>query len=102
MLRAPQERGATLRDLHLTLSDLEVSTLEVLRGCPVAGRRLADTDLRKLYGITVVAIRRGDELIPNPGGGDRVEVGDILVVLGLNEEITAASLLFEPEAKESA
>ncbi len=96
MLRTPQEQGATLADLHLTLSELEVSTLGVREGCPVAGRRLADTDLRKLYGITVVAIRRGEELVTNPGGDDRIEVGDALVVLGLNEEISAAAHLFEP------
>jgi CPA2 family monovalent cation:H+ antiporter-2 len=95
MLRRPTAAGVTLRDLELTLSELEVSTLEVQPGCSVAGLRLADTDLRRLFGIAVVAIRRGDQVIPNPGGDDVIEAGDALVVLGLNEEISAASGLFD-------
>jgi K+/H+ antiporter YhaU regulatory subunit KhtT len=39
-------------------------------------------------------IHRGDEMIPNPGADTRVEGCDELIVLGLTEEVSAASALF--------
>ena len=94
MLRAPSGTSASLADLQLTLSELEVSTLRVPPSCAVSGRALVDTDLRRVYGITVVAIRRGDGLIANPGGDTVIQTGDDLVVLGLSDEVNAASELF--------
>lgn len=94
MLRTPTGTSPSLADLQLTLSELEVSTLKVDGGCAVAGRALGDTDLRRLFGITVVAIRRGEEMLPNPGAETLIEAGDDLIVLGLTDEVNAASELF--------
>jgi CPA2 family monovalent cation:H+ antiporter-2 len=60
----------------------------------LAGQRLGDTDLRRLHGITAVAVRRGDDFLPNPGADVLLAAGDTLVVMGLNEEIAAAASLF--------
>jgi CPA2 family monovalent cation:H+ antiporter-2 len=98
VLRSPAGRDITAPDLRFALSDLEVATLRVQPRSPVAGKRLADTDLRRVFGITVVAIRREERVIANPGGGTVVEAGDALVVLGLNEEISTASGLFDERA----
>ncbi len=94
MLRAPSTAGPTLADLQPRLAEVEISTLRVDAGSPLAGQRLAETDLRRLFGVTVVAIRRGDDLIPNPGAAERLHAGDALIVMGLNEEIASASALF--------
>jgi monovalent cation:H+ antiporter-2, CPA2 family len=94
MLRTPHGTAPSMADLQLTLSEMEVSTLKVDAGSAVAGRRLDETDLRKLYGITVVAIRRGDDVLSNPGGDTVVQPGDALIVLGLSDEVNAASELF--------
>jgi CPA2 family monovalent cation:H+ antiporter-2 len=94
MLRTPHGAFPSMADLQLTLSDIEVSTLTVDEGSTVAGRRLDETDLRKLFGITVVAIRRGDEVLANPGGDTVVRAGDALIVLGLSDEVNAAAAGF--------
>jgi len=94
MLRAPSTAGPTLADLQPRLAEVEISTLRVDADSPLAGRRLADTDLRRLFGVTVVAIRRGEELLPNPGAEVRLQAGDALIVMGLNEEVASASALF--------
>jgi CPA2 family monovalent cation:H+ antiporter-2 len=94
MLRAPSVGGPSLVDLQRHLTDIEISTLRVDEGCALAGQRLGETDLRRLFGITVIAIRRGEAWIANPGADARLEGGDALVVLGLHEEISAASGLF--------
>ena len=97
MLRSPSGAGATMFDLRQTLTDVEITTLRCDPGSPLVGQRLADSDLRSVYGVTVIAIRRGDELRPNPGGDERIEAGDLLVVMGLGEEVAAASALVTRE-----
>ena len=81
--------AADLSELGFTLTDVEVQTLRVAEESLLAGRALEETDLRNLYGVSVVAIRREDVMIPNPGGDQIVEPGDLLVLLGLAEEIAA-------------
>jgi CPA2 family monovalent cation:H+ antiporter-2 len=97
MWRAPMGARPTLFDLRQTLTDVEITTLRVDVGSVLSGQRLMDSDLRRLYGVSVVAIRRGEDLIPNPGADERVQAGDLLVVLGLGEEIAAASALLVRE-----
>ena len=93
MLRSPSGVGASMFDLRQTLTDVEITTLRCDDGSPLVGQRLADSDLRSVYGVTVIAIRRGDELRPNPGGEEVIEGGDLLVVMGLGEEVAAATAL---------
>lgn len=93
MWRQPTATAPSLQDLKQTLTDVEISTLRVEAGSVLAGQRLVDSDLRPVFGVTVVAIRRNEALIPNPRGEERVEAGDLLVVLGLAEEIVGASAL---------
>ena len=50
------------------------------------GKTLADVDLRKRYGVTVVAVRTGSEggrrLVPSPSPDDPLVRGDELMVVG--------------------
>lgn len=56
---------------------------------PVVDRTLAESDLRAVSGISVIAIQRGSETIPNPGSDVRIEAGDILVTIGTREQQAA-------------
>ena len=49
---------------------------------------LRESNLRELYGVTVVAVQRGDDFEPNPNADRRIAIGDVLTVLGTPEEIT--------------
>ena len=49
------------------------------------------------YGVSAVAIRRGERLLPNPGGTTVIEPDDLLVLLGLAEEIAAVTPLVRGE-----
>jgi CPA2 family monovalent cation:H+ antiporter-2 len=93
MWRTPVATGANLHDLKQALTDVEITSMRVEPGSKLSGQRLIDTDLRRVFGVTVVAIRRADVLIPNPRGEECVQEGDLLVVLGLGEEIVAARAL---------
>lgn len=95
--------GATsdLVDLRQTLTDVEIQTLRVDDESPLVGRALNETDLRNVYGVSVVAVRREGTMIPNPGGDQVVLAGDLLVVLGLAEEIAAVTSLIRGDTSTS-
>lgn len=60
--------------------DLELA--EVQAPAPFHGKSLAELNLRARFGVTVVAIRRGVDLVQYPGPDDRIWSGDELMVLG--------------------
>lgn len=52
------------------------------------GKSLKELDLRKKYGITVIAIKKPDEEVTvNPSGEYTIEQGDTLLILGNEENI---------------
>ncbi|MHB8156188.1 MAG: cation:proton antiporter regulatory subunit [Desulfocucumaceae bacterium] len=46
-----------------------------------------ESSLRKKYGITLLAIRRGKDIIISPGAKELIEENDILIVIGSNDNL---------------
>ncbi|NPV52315.1 MAG: TrkA family potassium uptake protein [Firmicutes bacterium] len=65
----------------------DYSIIEVVATDEFADRSLRELNLRAKYGITVVAIKSGTEIKVSPGADDKIHRGDILVVLGRNENL---------------
>ncbi len=74
---------------NLTFADVDVVSLRVHKGSELVGQSMADLDLRKRFGITVLAVRRDEQTIPNPDRDLQLLPGDIMVVLGSDEKIAA-------------
>ena len=55
--------------------------------CPFAGERLMDSDLRQRFGVNLVSIQRGTHFIPIPNGRTRLYPGDIVGIIGTEEQI---------------
>jgi voltage-gated potassium channel len=55
----------------------------------LAGRTLLDANVRKTWGIGVVAVQRGQQVIPNPAPDLMLAGGDVLVVFGAPDQIRA-------------
>jgi trk system potassium uptake protein TrkA len=55
------------------------------------GKTLRELDIRKRFGVSVLAIKRGENLIINPMGDEKILPGDILVVLGTTEQLSSMS-----------
>jgi len=53
------------------------------------GKTLRELDVRRRFGVSVLAIKRGENLIINPMGDDKILPGDILVVLGTTEQLSS-------------
>jgi hypothetical protein len=58
-----------------------VAEIPVAERSPCAGKTLAEADLRAT-GILVLAIRRGEEVLPSPSAAEHIRPGDRLVCYG--------------------
>jgi len=66
---------------------LELQQLVLPPAATLAGRTLAEGELRRRWGVGVVAVQRGEKLFPNPEADLRLEAGDVLVVLGTRKAL---------------
>lgn len=65
---------------------------DVEPGAELAGQTLADARIRERTGVSVIAIQRGDHVVPSPDPETAIEAGDTLVVIGPSEDVNR----FEP------
>lgn len=62
--------------------ELELAEIRVHPTSQLAGRTLAGAEVRQRFGLIVVALKRGEKSVFNPGPTERIEAGDVLVALG--------------------
>ena len=86
MFRSLSKASSTLFDLKHQLHDIDISTFRIAPGSELIGKTLGDIGLRKHYGVSVVAILRGEQVISNPGADTRLDEDDVLFVLGSAEK----------------
>ena len=72
---------------YLDLSD-DYSMVEVIAGKRMLGKSLIELNIRAKFGCNVVAIKRGKEINVSPNADDHVQVNDILIVIGADEDIS--------------
>jgi monovalent cation:H+ antiporter-2, CPA2 family len=71
--------------------------LRIMAGSVVAGRSLADVDLRSITGATVLAILRDHgEQVLMPSGTQVLRDGDLLAVIGSHDAVESARALVAP------
>lgn len=69
------------------VSDLHQAFIQVGDYCPFVGDKLKDSGLREDYGVSVSAIIRGERMMPLPSVDARIFPGDVLGVIGTDEQI---------------
>ena len=69
-------------------------------GGGLLGRTIGDLRVRSETGASVLAVVRGEEVIPNPGAGLRLEPGDAVGVLGTQEQRAAFRALARVPTRE--
>jgi CPA2 family monovalent cation:H+ antiporter-2 len=79
-----------------------LETAQVMKGSEAAGQTLAELDLRRRTGATVLSLVRDEVPLPTPDGPTRLEAGDFVVLYGPHEAIDRALGLLEPRAGELA
>ena len=75
--------------------DALIEWARVTDDSPLVGRTLADSQLRRRAGVSVIAVQRGEETITNPGAETELRAGDTLVVIGSREACRALDDVIE-------
>ena len=93
-------RGLGVRSIveYLPLAR-DSSLVEVKVPAEFVGRTFAELDFRKRFQVLVVAIKRGESLLLATGGDERLQAGDVLVLVGGHRELDSAKALLAPAAR---
>ncbi|PKL64620.1 MAG: potassium transporter KefB [Methanomicrobiales archaeon HGW-Methanomicrobiales-3] len=97
MLRKRSEPVSGLPDLVKNIPNITISAFTIEDRSPLAGKTLAEFNLRKRHNITILALQRGDATITGLGGETRLEAGDVAIVYGTPSYIALAAPLFRKE-----
>ena len=81
------------------VSDLHLAYIEVGSYCPFVGDKIKDSGLRSDYGVSIASIQRGDRVMPLPSIDARIFPGDVLGVIGNDEQIKKLNDEIEEEEK---
>ena len=83
--------GTDLVNLLIHTKEKEQSLEEVKleESCDFIGKTIGEVDIRKNMGVTVLGIRRGEELITNPNAQEGLKAGDVLIIYGEKRESEA-------------
>jgi len=94
MIRDIYHRPRSLDDLGHHLTNIELETFRVMGGSIADGKTLAELNLRKQWGFTVLAIQRRNDVLNNPDGEDKLLEDDIVVLMGNRERLPDVSSVF--------
>lgn len=103
--RTREDNYGTFRDsgkvggysLLKDIPEIEIAAVRVGEKSVFAGKTIAETAMRKTCGVTMVAIKHGDSVIPNPEPATTVHGNDIAYLLGKPEMIAIATDLLTKE-----
>ncbi len=95
MLRSLSRRHSHAVGISGYLSGAEIATFRVRKGAVLEGTSLKQGILRTRSGATILTIKRGDELVPNPDPIWELREGDMVLLLGSPDQLAAANALFE-------
>ena len=79
-------------DLHLHLRDVEIAPIFVPPDSSLAGKSLAEIDLRNKTGLTLLVIRRDSQLMTNLDAQTKICANDELFVIGTPDKVALASV----------
>ncbi|WP_093658687.1 cation:proton antiporter regulatory subunit [Streptomyces wuyuanensis] len=84
-------------DLTKEVPGLSAGQIEVRAGGPFVDRLLGETRARTRTGASIVAIVRGEEVIPSPGPTQVLRAGDVLVVIGTHDGIAQVEQIIQAD-----
>jgi CPA2 family monovalent cation:H+ antiporter-2 len=97
-LRPERSASQVSREVYSAARDMNSKWYSLPEPSPLAGMTLEETDLRRLTGVTLMAIRRGSgEEIDYPNAGTILQGDDRLLLVGDSEELAAFEQLAKGE-----
>ncbi len=80
-------------------NEFSMERLRMTPSSPLAGKTLAEGQLRENYGANVVTIERGDTIIDLPEKNEIMMPYDVITVIGTEEQVSAIRADIEKEAE---
>jgi monovalent cation:H+ antiporter-2, CPA2 family len=79
------------------LEKMEIKSCWIRDDSPVRGHTLGTLNLRATTGATVLAVRREQELVVNPGPDFRFQAGDVAILVGDHPQVDRALCVLDPK-----
>lgn len=99
MLRTPEMRRKSFCELPLDFSNVDIKSIRVGKHSKASGQTIGDLNIRKMYGVSVLAISRNHRLIYDLGAETELNPDDILLVISPPERFEEIKHLFEDRMK---
>ncbi len=100
MFRSLSGQSNSFPGIKLHFPDLEICTFAIENKSEANNKSLAELNLRKNYGGTVLAIKSESKTITNPQADSKLKTGDIVFVLSKHENISDISKIFRSNINE--
>lgn len=94
MLRSFDASHRVAHALSAHFTDMDLASFRIEKGSFLDGKTLEESELRKSHGLTVVAVKRGGDIISNPGSGLIFQAGDFVYVFGEGSGLSDKGSLF--------
>jgi trk system potassium uptake protein len=65
---------------HYTIAELAVSKR-------ISGKTMKELNAKERFGCSIVAVNKHNQMITSPAPGDKVHEGDVMVIIGTNQQI---------------
>jgi CPA2 family monovalent cation:H+ antiporter-2 len=95
MFRTASIESITPPDQRNLIKGMDVVTYRVEKGSAAEGRSIIDLAIRKQYGVTILAIYKGGNVIQNPDAETVLDAEDIVMLVGLPSKINNACVMFK-------
>jgi len=92
MSRKLPENAAEFCDFRLP--NVEIRRFKIKEGASAGGKTLDEIGLRKNYGVTLLAVRRENQVISTPGADTRLMPDDVVLMVGRVENLSKVSGIF--------
>lgn len=79
------------QNIHLTIVEVSVDS-------PYIGKKIAETDIKTEFGVSIIKIIRGSKYIYLPSGDERIYPYDQLLILGNDNQIARFTPIMEVES----
>ena len=90
MIRRMSSAADSLESVASRLPEMGVQTMRLEAGSPLCGLSLAQSNLRREYAVTVVAVARSEqEVVASPPADFVMEAGDLLYLFGKTDKLFA-------------
>lgn len=96
VLRSASSPEVRITHLNRALKMAETETLSIHPTSPAVGKTVGELNLRARTGTTIIAVTRGSETEITPGADFLIQAEDLMLLIGLPENIQKAAELLGP------